>query len=447
MQFSLSSKFPFFRRVRERVRVREFSPVASVHDLLLQIEALEGAGTNRYLTKESQVAETIRKYRGQAAKGNLLIRNISNTRAAFTSGRGLSVRWEGKAEQQFIAAFLKKNRIRLSFLRGLARERIFEGQVLLKLDPQADGVPLVRFVSWFDTRYEVEPDALDYGTVRRVEWRTSDAWRPFQLPPERCAFMKFDTRTHSHTGTPLFAGVLGLLEDFDDALQLLKQVNTATANPTPYFRFDLADEATAFQNHLQAINWKMGDALAGSGEASILQIGYGPYTALIQQVETAAKVLSGHTSVPAHYFGFADLVGNRAVADDINTMFVQVAETEVEEWSAGFTDLVGRAMALYNQTHGVQLNTTAGEILVEQISREEFARAVTVWMPLWLGGAITTETLLSKIPGVDESTETAKVKAEIEARANQQTPGQAVPEERKIALDAMKTYASSEVTG
>jgi hypothetical protein len=44
----------------------------------------------------------------------------------------------------------------------------------------------------------------------------------------------------------LFAGLLGLIEELDDALVLLRRVNTAAANPTPYFQFDIEDDAAAF---------------------------------------------------------------------------------------------------------------------------------------------------------------------------------------------------------
>jgi hypothetical protein len=144
--------------------------------------------------------------------------------------------------------------------------------------------------------------------------------------------------------------------------------------------------------------------------------------------------------------------------------FVQIAETETEEWASGFTDLIGRAMALHNQWTGSDLNVTGGEALLEVISEEEFRRIAAIWLPLWLGGAITTATLLSKIPTINETEEAQAVEAEMLARARQVsgvgcegsglkpetchltpglTPGEVVPAERKVALDALKTYGQT----
>ena len=291
--------------------------------------------------------ETVRKYRGQAVKGNILLPNILETRAAFTAGRGLSTNWEGEAEQQFIKQFFLVNKIKLSFIRQLARERAFEGQVLLVLQPHADRIPRVRFLSWWDTRYEVETVAHDYTQIERVVQP-----RGAELSAARISFMKFNTRLTSWVGTPLFAGILDKIEDLDDALLRLKTANKAASNPTPYFRFDNEDDASTFRDYLTTSGWKMGTPLAGSGEAMMVQMGYGSYTALTEEVVTLAKIISGHTSVPPHWFGFAELVSNRATADDMGTAFVRIAETETEVWASGFTDLIGRAMALHNQWTG-----------------------------------------------------------------------------------------------
>ena len=414
-------------------------------DLLLKIEAYESNSNNKYITRESQVDETLRKYRGQAVKGNILLRNILETRSAFTAGRGLSTNWEGEAEQQFIAEFFRVNKIKLSFIRQLARERGIEGQVLLVLQPHEDRMPRVRFLSWWDTRYEVVASESDYTQISRVE-------RPFGggITPERIAYMKFNTRLNSMEGVPLFAGILDKLESLDDALTWLNSVNKVTALPTPYFEFPIEGDAESFREYLTSSGWKMGQALAGSGKASMLQLGYGSYTSLAEQVNLLAKIISGHTAVPPHYFGFSELVSNRATADDMGQAFVQIAETETEEWASGFTDLIGRAMALHNAWTGSDLNHQRGEVLLEVISEEQFRRIAAIWLPLWLGGAITTPTFLSKVPTINENEEAEQVEADLIERARlagqaggKLTPGQALPEERKTALDAMKTYGQT----
>lgn len=431
----------FTRSSSPRRRVREFggqgASIEYLSDLIIQLEALQGNATSRYLHRREQVGETIRKYKGQAAKGNKLLRNILETRSAFTVGRGLSVTgWlDGSPEKQFVDAFRRRNRFNLAYLRSLGRERCFEGQVLLVLLAQSDGIPALRFVSWYDTGYEVTASPLDYATIERIRWEGRG--RDFSIAPGQAAFMRFHSRLNSVEGTPLFAGVLETLEDLDDALTLMRSINTAAANPTPYFQFEQEADASAFRDYLKTSGWKMGQALAGNSTAQMLQIGYGPYTSIENHVVMLAKVISGHTSVPLHYFGFPDLLNNRSVADDINRMYVVLSETEVDQWAHGFTDLIGRAMAMYNEATGSKLDTQAGQVEVEQISQEQFTQAVQVWLPLWLGGGITTETLLSKLPGIDEQVEAVAVQAELKERQGL-TPGQLVPNEERG--EAFKTY-------
>ncbi len=411
-EFSYTSKRPERGRSLRR-KAQEFGEHGGIEylgDLILQIEALQGTSSNRYLTREMQVDETIRKYRGQAAKGNILLRNILEARTAWTIGKGLNhTGWVGEAETGFIKEFFAVNRFNMAYLRRLGRERCFEGQVLLVLNPGEDHIPRIRFVSWYDTRYEVVSDPLDYGYFKYVRW-LGDAQLDYDVDAGRTAFMKFHTRMNSNVGTPLFAGILGQLEDLDDAIICFKTINSKASKPTPCFEFNTEDDASSFQERLKTLNWKAGDPLAVGGKPSMLQIGYGPYSANSELITILVKIISGHTSVPPHYFGFPDLLNNRATADDISRMFVAISETETDEWGSGFTDLVGRAMAMYNRETGSRLQATAGRVEVEVVSFEAWNHIATVWLPAWREGAITDEEFLKKLPGVDEKTEAGRAR-------------------------------------
>ena len=407
---------PFeFKLRRRRAIVREFA-IQSVGDILLQLEAaLGGSSTNRYYSRESQAAESIRKYRGQAVKGNLLVKNIINTRSAFTVGRGFSYIGPDDA-REFVSEFFRVNGLNLAFLHQLARERCFEGQCLLTLRPGMNNIPRVRFLSWVDTGYQVESEAFDYGTIKGISFhqKDSDIW----LTPDQFSFFKFDTRLNSLEGTPLLAGILNTLEDLDDVLVAWRNLNTKFSNPSAYFKFEDENDANAFQTRLKDLNWRWGDSLAGAGEGTVLQIGYGPYQSMLEEIQVKAKIISGHVGVPVHYFGFPDLLNNRAVADDINVMFVSVSEVEQTEWQRGMLDLVGKAADIYNRETGSRLDPRAGRIELELVTAEQWKRIATVWLPLYLADAISLPTLLAKIPGIDETKEADEVRIEIAAHGS-----------------------------
>ncbi|MEW6212885.1 MAG: hypothetical protein AB1631_31465 [Acidobacteriota bacterium] len=424
---------------RRRARVREFG-IQSVGDLLLQLEsAINSSSTNRYISRAQQAAETIRKYRGQATKGNLLTKNIINTRAAFTVGRGLGYIGP-EAESAFVSEFFKANRINLAYLQQLARERCFEGQALLILSEAEDRIPRVRFLSWTDTSYEVNPDPFDYSNILSIDYRVGQS--DVRLRQGQFAFFKFDTRMNSYEGTPLLAGLLNSIEDLDDSLTSWRTLNSKFSRPSAYFRFETEDDAAAFQTRLATLNngspWQWGDSLAGAGDGTVLQIGYGPYQSMLEEIHAKAKIISGHTGVPSHYFGFADLMDNRSVADDIRDMFVVVSEVEQSEWIGGFTDLVGRAIAIYNRRTGSRLDTSTGRIDLELVSESAWQRIAEIWLPLYLDGAITLETLLAKVPGIDEVKEAAAARAEVEARGG--TP-------RQLGAQRVERAAAQDVGG
>ncbi|MEW6129591.1 MAG: hypothetical protein AB1757_21300 [Acidobacteriota bacterium] len=398
---------------RRRERVREFG-IQSLGSVLLELEQFRGnSNANKYLSRASQAAETIRKYRGQAVLGNQLVKNIINTRSAFTVGRGLNF-VGGEAEKEFVKKFFEVNRLGLGYLQHLARERCFEGQILLALLPSTDNIPRVRFLSWLDTSYDVNSDPFDYSNILSVDYQVGH--REQKLRQEQFAFFKFDTRLNSYEGTPLLAGILNQIENLDVALGSWRSINDKFSKPTSYWKFDDSNTAEAFQAQLKEINWKWGDPLAGAGDGQVLQLGYGPYTSMLEEISCNAKIIAGHTGVPVHYFGFADLLNNRAVADDIKAMFINVSEIEQAEWSQGFTDLVGRAMAMFNQVTSGGLSMVGARVDIEVVSEEAYKRIIELWFPLYLDGAITLETFLSKVPSIDEKTEAAKVIAETKLR-------------------------------
>ncbi len=407
---------PSNRRARGRVSEYQISGpgIQSVGDLILQLEALtNSSSTNRYVSRASIVAESIRKFQGIAIKGNLLTKNILNTRAAFTAGRGLLYKGDPKSDEgKFAAEFFRRNKFDLAYFRNLTRERCFEGQALLTLNPSGDGVPLVRFLSWMDTAYEVTADARDYGAIAGARYRAGSL--DVTIPLRRMAFFKFDCRMNALEGTPLLSGVLNSLEDLDDALATWRTLNTKFSKPTPYWKFLDENDAKAFQASLAAMNggagWQWGDALAGAGEGTILQMGYGPYTSIENEVTFRAKLISGHTGVPVQYMGFADLLTSKATADDLRDAVVLVSEVEQKEWESGMSDLLGRAMSLYNSAKGAHLDVAKSEVQIELINDVQFKRVKEIWLPLFEKGAITLETLLEKVPEIDEHAEAPRVK-------------------------------------
>ncbi|MEW6131527.1 MAG: hypothetical protein AB1757_31155 [Acidobacteriota bacterium] len=81
--------YPFeFKFHRKLEPMREFG-IQSLGSVLPELEQFRGnSNANKYLSRASHAAETIRKYRGQAVLGNQPVKNIINTGSAMAAGVG-----------------------------------------------------------------------------------------------------------------------------------------------------------------------------------------------------------------------------------------------------------------------------------------------------------------------------------------------------------------------
>ncbi len=453
------------RDVFKRVPPREDSKVQAlegmVSDLQHAVELFQSESIktktyvgNSYRSYEAQVLETSRKYEGRASWGNQLTKTIVDLRSAFTIGAGVKAvaaegaKGDAKPELEFIRGFMRENGLDAETPQDWAREGEIEGRVLIGLssapiteDTAQEGSPdailksanrearliRARFISWTHNGYTVHSAPDDYATLKKVVYKpgagpeASNSQAPQKavtLGPTEFVLAKFGGRTHNISQTPTRVGmVLSLIEAIDKALRDWREINHLYASPTPYFEAEEKAAGDSVYTKLKAINWRIGRFLVlAKAKFSLVSPDLsGGTDSLKEEILKAASQVSAAVALPIHYFGFPEQMSNRSTADSL--MEVVLAGTQKERiiWGGAYTELFRKAILFHNRVNKKTLDPDAVRAEIGEITQVQLHTLKDVWLALYTEQAISRETLLEKIPGIDVDAELKRLESEAEA--------------------------------
>jgi hypothetical protein len=184
-------------------------------------------------------------------------------------------------------------------------------------------------------------------------------------------------------------------------------MNKLFASPTPYFKCASKEESNAMQTRLASMNWKIGKILAGTAEYSLIGMTVSGKDSLEKEIITNAKMISGATGVPVHFLGFPDLMSNRSTSTDLFEFITASTAKERGVWAGFYEEMFDKVIEKANAE--LKQNLEPGKIKVEilQVSDAKIQELANIWLPLYTGGVIDLDYMLSKIPDIDPK----KVKA------------------------------------
>ncbi len=387
------------------------------------------ASPNPYNSREKLIEELIRKYKGYARYGNQIIQRIVDTRAAFTMAGGLKAAAKDPrrhaGELAFIRDLIEINQLDGQFGQQLAVEKELEGQVLLVLDwdPASENV-LIRYISWNDTRYQVDYADHLYSKIKRITYRydpeaynsevsaslSGTGSKEVVIPADRAVFIKFNARINSREGIPTLSGLLVEAEEIDQALRDWRQINRYFASPTPYFKTEDLQEAKDLYDRLLSprINWKIGKVFAGPAEFELVGMDSAGAESIRLEIETKIKIVAGGAGVPVQFLGFPEFMSNRATAENTMEPVALISISEQRSWLGGFRELFDKAVALRNlnaPADSLELSAGVVEPKMQFITQAQIDRLVDLYLPLWQSGAISLNTLLGLLPDIDPRSE------------------------------------------
>lgn len=389
-------------------------------------EASSGAFTgNPYKTYAAQVSETSKKYEGRADWGWQPTKNIIDIRAAFTIGEGVEPLIKdgesgGKEALKYIKDFLDANALDEEAAQDWAKEAEIEGKFLVRLrastDPKDQTIRAL-FLPWTQHGYKVITAPEDYTQILKVTYQVSGTGRDVTLTTEEFVFASFGGRTHNVDETPTkVASVLRHIEALDKALRDWREINHLFAAPTPTFECEEKAAADALHDRLKNINWKIGKLLVFSGGTfRLVSIDAGGIESIEKEVIRNATVISGSVSIPIHFLGFPELMSNRATADSLMEVVFAGVSRERKVWKGFYDELFEKVLIMSNQTFSTGFNEKAITANLPELGQIKLAQLADVWLPIYEAQAVSLETFLERMPGIDAKVEMKRLEDERKA--------------------------------
>lgn len=383
---------------------------------------------NEYPTYEAAIEAIDKKYRGVADWGCLQTGNIIDIRAAFIISEGIQVqevkKTEGQRELDFALKFLDDNNLDEEMAQEYAKEAEIEGKILLKLDwDDTKKVVLVRFVPWTTKKYKIRADPEDYSKYLAAVW-TPQGKDELKLEPPDFVYKKFGGRiSDPNVAAPKIMKCLTQIDNLDKALRDLREIDRVFAAPVPVMEFPGdPDAAEAAQEKLDKMNWKIKKALATSGVFKYVQPTMQGTEMLLREVESNGEVISGATGVPVHFLGFVHLLSNRSTGENLADLIYASTLKERVTWVGAYEETIAKAMAISDGKTGNAQKSTALDpkrlkVTIPFVTQQHWAALEKIFLPAALGGKISDQLFLSKIPGVDVDEELERQKAQSNVKA------------------------------
>jgi hypothetical protein len=449
------------------------------HDLHVTAQALTNALTgldetdnahytgSKYRTYDSQVTELAKKYAGTADWGALTARNIIDVRTAFITGTGVIAKvregysGDAKRELEFIRRFMRFNEIDGKKPQLWGTEAEIEGKVLLRLKPVIDpldslGNIRVTHTPWRYYRYEILPDEPNFDHFLRAYFvgggaaassqipgaNTNPPVTSFNLTEPTFVYARFGGNPYEVNLTPpKTAFVLRHVEDLDKELWDWRKINHLFAAPTPWFNCEDADEARRLDTQLTQKNWRIGKALvtAATEFSLVCSTGEG-YESIRKAIESDIQVISGTTGVPVHFLGHPELLSNRSTADTLLQLIELSTDKERDIWEATYTELFRKSMVMFNDSFSNNLNPDAIVAHLPVTSTANLVFVEKVYLPMYMAGALSLETLLSYLTDVNLPAEIKRVKAaQAEQEAKDAEKLKLIAEQKNATVDKGRT--------
>lgn len=385
-------------------RIQELTVVNA--ELWLAANQQTGSGINPYKTLDTQVEAIINRYEGNADYGYELVQRLVTLAAAFSLPHELELDCPKGAEKEkkFIESFVDVNNLDQNGTYQLSIESHLQGQILVALlwDTDNETVKL-QYMPWNEYKYKIVLDGIgNLSGQYKAAWEDSSG-KKLSLNDNQFQYLGFNKRLKSGEiqGRPRLGVVLKRLENVSYDLDDWRQVNKLYGHPTPYFKFENQADADKLMTLIQSIGWKIGIALASSGEMSLVSPSTASPTFLDKGIEVHLKVVAGATGIGIHFLGFPNVLSNRATAESLGEPIEIAARTDMLQWMSFFEGLFNKAIMLANEHRDQKLRTGLVKPKMQPITDRQWTIIEKVFMPATKDGLISRRRFAEQVPGID----------------------------------------------
>jgi hypothetical protein len=382
---------------------------------------------NPYNSRQTQVQELLKKYRGTAAKGNLLAQRLVNLRVAFSVPNRLllvknplvdATEEEVKKVKEFLEDFMKHNGLDGALPREISKEGELQGAVVISQEWDGSAkLPNLMYYPWNDTAFEVKR-AVKYSLKPEYTVTINIDGTKRVLDSEKTSYIAFNETISDPTGYPVCGQILRTIEYLESDMTDWRKLNHLFAHPTPHFKCESQEEAEVINEMITAKGWKVGTAIATNSEFTLKGTTGVEANLLMLSIQTGAKVISGHTGISVHFLGFANVMSNRATAESMGEPTEIILNSEIASWKAFYTDMFNKAIRMRNG----ELNGTLKEDLIVPkmvpLTDRQWQHIKDIYLPAIDKGRISNATFLDALPDIDPAAEKERI-AEEEAKAEE----------------------------
>lgn len=379
-----------------------------------------GFNGNNYPNYEAQVNELERKYGGRAAWGCGIVQAAIDVRSSFTAGMGIQAvlspiekEGSGNAEIEYINKFISLNGLSGEKNVNWAVEAELEGKFLAKISwDESNKNVVARYIPWKTTSYRVETREDDYEEYTGVKYYVAGEEK--NIKPEQFVYAKFGGRTHMVNDTPPKVGtVLTEIEALAKAMRDHREINHLFSFPTPVVTCEDGVDAAEVKTKINESNWKIGKLLVlGGAKYELVGPDIQGVDSIEKEIVACIKIISAATGLPVHFFGFTDLMSNRATADSLMEMVFASTAKERQVWLKFYTHLFQKVLEMSNLRNGTVFDVKSVVAEIPEDSQTKRRQIVDFWLELLDRKALSVKTLLENVPGVEAEQEMERIKDE-----------------------------------
>jgi hypothetical protein len=363
-----------------------------------------GGTKNNYITYQTQVEATYKKYNGEATWGNQQTRAVLDIRSAFISGEGLSL---VSTDDSFIAwykKFISKNRILGSRFFDAVLGTEITGKALFTIKPRPGDYPKVLRVPYMAGSYYkvVLEDKYDPDSISDVTVAVAGVQKSLGL--DNFIYIRTGGDDRDVNKTPTRVGViLNEADNYDRANKDLRLTNHVVSRITPTFETETEKQTREVADGLKKTGWRIGKAFVGTAKFAYKTPGTGSVDNLKSEMATDIKTIAGVTGVPVHWIGWTDLMANRSTADSLYATLKNATVRERSIIEDSIYELIIKAQEIYIDSGGRDIKTINRDFSVQIpiVDMSNFKDTVEAMHIAFLDGVVSKGDYQNALPGVD----------------------------------------------
>lgn len=434
-------------------------------DALTGEESSNTYGLNNYRDYQRAIAAINTKYENSAPWGNGLTANIIDFRAAVAissgpqykpaeratlrqrdeegaeigSGEGPGEEIESEKEMEFVRAFFEFNDINHETPQEWGREGEMEGRFAVGLSwDDVQKQVIATHYPWIKYQYEEVRDPKNPREIIEIRWADRGTGvNAGSLKGDELVCRRLSGRQSAKYPVTKIMRCLTQIEYIDQAFRDWREINRLYAAPVPDFAFKTPEEAEDFDAAFKKnVNWKIKKAFIHSGEFNYKGPDMSGIASLESEIKRQACFIAGTTGYPLQFL-LPDMLANRSTSENIMESALIHTASERQIWTGFYEELVSKAMALYAlKSSKTKLDPNKISISISLMTKEQWDRLASFWLPAFEKDLVTREAVLPMIPDFNvreemerrESADESKVaqitaeldKAQAEAENNQQ---------------------------